>query len=209
MKLETLQKIADIAIKHDLLVVADDIYTAFSFSEKFVPIASLPGMKERTITLNSYSKDYTMTGWRVGQIIAVPPIIKAVNAVNDAMMFTAPSISQRAALHALRNRNEVQPPMVQEYKNRVFYAAERINKIKKLSVFPPQGTFYLMINIKKTGMTSMEAMMFLLEKAHVLTVAGTSFGDCGEGYVRIACTKNIDVLKEAFDRIEMIKELND
>ncbi|MBC6679658.1 pyridoxal phosphate-dependent aminotransferase [Zhenpiania hominis] len=207
MTRETLMAVAELAKKYDLLVVADDIYTAYSFGEPFIPMTSLPGMKERTITLNSYSKDYTMTGWRVGQIIAPPPVIRAINSVNDAVMFTAPSISQRAAIHAIRNRKTVQPPMIEEYKKRVFYAADRINAMKNLSVMPPQGTFYLLINIKKLGMDCMRASDLILNEAHVLTVPGISFGACGEGYVRIACTKEIEVLKEAFDRMEKVKAL--
>ena len=207
MTRETLMAVAELAKKYDLLVVADDIYTAYSFGEPFIPMTSLPGMKERTITLNSYSKDYTMTGWRVGQIIAPPPVIRAINSVNDAVMFTAPSISQRAAIHAFRNRKTVQPPMIEEYKKRVFYAADRINAMKNLSVMPPQGTFYLLINIKKLGMDCMRASDLILNEAHVLTVPGISFGACGEGYVRIACTKEIDVLKETFDRMEKVKAL--
>lgn len=207
MTRETLMAVAELAKKYDLLVVADDIYTAYSFGEPFIPMTSLPGMKERTITLNSYSKDYTMTGWRVGQIIAPPPVIRAINSVNDAVMFTAPSISQRAAIHAIRNRKTVQPPMIEEYKTRVFYAADRINAMKNLSVMPPQGTFYLLINIKKLGMDCMRASDLILNEAHVLTVPGISFGACGEGYVRIACTKEIEVLKEAFDRMEKVKAL--
>ena len=207
MTRETLMAVAELAKKYDLLVVADDIYTAYSFGEPFIPMTSLPGMKERTITLNSYSKDYTMTGWRVGQIIAPPPVIRAINSVNDAVMFTAPSISQRAAIHAIRNRKTVQPPMIEEYKKRVFYAADRINAMKNLSVMPPQGTSYLLINIKKLGMDCMRASDLILNEAHVLTVPGISFGACGEGYVRIACTKEIEVLKEAFDRMEKVKAL--
>lgn len=207
MTKETLLAVGELAKKYDLLVIADDIYTAYSFSEPFIPMMSLPGMKERTVTLNSYSKDYTMTGWRVGQIIAPPPVIRAINSVNDAIMFTAPSVSQRAAIHAIRNRKTIQPPMIEEYKKRVYYASERISGIKNFSALPPQGTFYILINIKKLGMSCMEASDLILNEAHVLTVPGISFGTCGEGYVRIACTKEIDVLKEAFDRMERVKAL--
>ena len=203
---DLLEEIASVAKAKDILVVADDIYTAFSYKEPFVPIMTLDGMKDRTVTLNSFSKDYTMTGWRVGNIIAPENIINAVKIVNDSVMFTAPSISQRAAIYALRNRKTIQPPMVEEYRRRLFYAAERINKIKNLSTLPPQGTFYLMVNIKKLGMNSVEASKLLLEKAHVLTIPGISFGKCGEGFVRIACTRDLNVLKEAFDRLESVEE---
>ena len=205
LTVETMEKIAEIAEKYDLIVISDDIYTAFSYQNPFVPFASLPGMQERTIIINSFSKNFTMTGWRVGNIIAPDYIIKIVQQINENVVFTAPSMSQRAAIFALQHRDEVQPPMIEEYRKRMFYAAERINGIPKMSViYPPKGSFYLFINIKEMGMSSVEAADFILQKAHVLMLPGDAFGKCGEGYVRIACTVNIDTLKEAFDRIEKI-----
>lgn len=201
----TMEKIAEIAVKHDLIVISDDIYTAFSYQNPFVPFATLSDMKERTIILNSFSKNFTMTGWRVGNIIAPDYIIKVIQQINENVVFTAPSISQRAAIHALRHRAEVQPPMVEEYRKRMFYAAERINRIPKLSVIdPPKGSFYLFINIKETGLSSVQAAEKILKEAHVLTLPGDAFGACGQGYVRIACTVSVETLKEAFDRIERI-----
>ena len=205
LTVETMEKIAEIAEKYDLIVISDDIYTAFSYQNPFVPFASLPGMQERTIIINSFSKNFTMTGWRVGNIIAPDYIIKIVQQINENVVFTAPSMSQRAAIFALQHRDEVQPPMVEEYRKRMFYAAERINKIPKMSViYPPKGSFYLFINIKEMGMSSVEAADMILQKAHVLMLPGNAFGECGEGYVRIACTVNVDTLKEAFDRIEKV-----
>ena len=200
---ETMMAIGEIAKKYDLLVIADDIYTAYSFAEPFIPIMSLPGMKDRTITINSASKDFAMTGWRIGNIVAPPNIIKIIQLVNENMVFTAPSISQRAMIYALRNRHDIQPPLIAEYRKRVDYAAQRINDIPKMSVLtPPSGTFYLFVNIKQTGLSSEEVSLRILEEAHVVTIPGIAFGTCGEGYMRIACTHNIDTLKEAFDRIE-------
>lgn len=205
LTVETMDKIAEIAEKHDLVVISDDIYTAFSYQNQFVPFASLQGMKERTIVLNSFSKNFTMTGWRVGNIIAPQEIIEVIRQINENVVFTAPSVSQRAAIYALRHRHEIQPDMIAEYKKRMFYAAERINGIPKMSViYPPKGSFYLFINIKETGLTSEETAELILKEAHVLTLPGNAFGTCGEGYIRIACTVNIDILKEAFDRIANI-----
>ena len=205
LTVETMEKIAEIAVKYDLVVIADDIYTSFSYQNPFVPFASLPGMQERTIILNSFSKNFTMTGWRVGNIIAPDYIIQVIQQINENVVFTAPSISQRAGIYALRNRKEIQPPMIEEYRKRMFYAAERINQIPKLSViYPPKGSFYLFMNIKETGLTSVEAADLILREAHVLMLPGDAFGKCGEGYIRIACTVNVDTLKEAFDRIEKI-----
>ena len=207
LTVETMEKIAAIAKKHDLIVISDDIYTSFSYQNPFVPIASLAGMKERTIVINSFSKNFTMTGWRIGNITAPDYIIRTIQQINENVVFTAPSISQRAAIYALRNRDVIQPPMIEEYRKRMFYAAERINEIPKLSViYPPKGSFYLFMNIKESGLTSVEACDLILKEAHVLMLPGNAFGNCGEGYVRIACTVNVDTLKEAFDRIAKIKE---
>lgn len=206
LTVETMEKIAEIAEKHDLIVIADDIYTSFSYRNPFVPFASLPGMRARTITLNSFSKNFTMTGWRVGNIIAPDYIIKTIQQINENVVFTAPSVSQRAAIYALRHRAEIQPAMIEEYRSRMFYAAERINEIPKLSVlYPPKGSFYLFVNIKETGLTSEEAADRILEEAHVLTLPGNAFGSCGEGYLRIACTVDKKTLGEAFDRIAAIR----
>lgn len=210
LTVETMEKIGQVARKHDLLVIADDIYTAFSYQNPFVPFASLPGMKKRTITLNSFSKNFTMTGWRIGNIIAPAEIIRVIQQINENVVFTAPSISQRAALFALRHRKEIQPAMVEEYRKRMVYAAERINEIPKLSVAnPPKGSFYLFVNIKETGLTSEEAAELFLREAHVLVLPGNAFGTCGEGYLRIACTVGVDTLKEAFDRIGRIQLLKE
>ncbi|MBT9130771.1 MAG: Aspartate aminotransferase [candidate division WS2 bacterium] len=198
---KTFEEIGKIAMEYDLIIIADDIYVSFSFDEPFIPITTMEGMRERTITINSFSKDFTMTGWRVGNLIAPDFIIKTTQQINENVVFTAPSISQRGAIHALRNRKEIQPPMIAEYKSRVFYAADRINEIPNMSVLPPKATFYLFVNIKETGLTSMEVSDRILREAHVLTIPGITFGACGEGYIRIACTVNNVVLKEAFDRI--------
>ena len=202
LTVETMEKIAEIAERYDLIVITDDIYTAFSYEHPFVPFASLPGMRKRTIILNSFSKNFTMTGWRVGDIIAPSYIISVIQQINENVVFTAPSVSQRAAIYALRNRRLIQPPMVEEYRRRMFYAAERINKIPGMHViYPPKGSFYLFINIKGTGLTSTEAASAILREAHVLVLPGNAFGSCGEGYVRIACTVSVEKLGEAFDRI--------
>ena len=205
LSLETLKKIAEVAEKHDLLVIADEIYTDYSYENEFIPFISIDGMAERTITINSFSKNYVMTGWRVGNIIAPECIVNVIRLVNDNVVFTAPSFSQRAAIHALRHREEVQKEFIDEFRERTRYAAERINKIPKLhTAYPPKGTFYVFVNIKETGMTSEEAADYILEEAHVLMLPGSAFGTCGEGYLRIACTVGIDKLGEAFDRIEKL-----
>lgn len=201
LTVDTLEQIAEIARKYDLVVIADDIYTAFSYEDPFVPMAAIPEMRERTITINSFSKNFTMTGWRLGNIIAPDYLIDTVQQINENVVFTAPSISQRGGIYALRNRDKIQAPVIAEYRDRMQYAAFRLNAIPNLSVLPPKGTFYLFVNIKKTGLSSAEASDRMLQEAHVLTIPGNAFGECGEGYVRMACTVGKDILKEAFDRI--------
>lgn len=201
---ETLMALAQLAVEYDLIVIADDIYGSFSFVEPFVPFTTLEGMKERTITIGSFSKDYAMTGWRIGYVMAPTYIINCIRDINEGICFSAPSISQRAAIHALRMRNAIQPAMINEYKSRVYYAYNRIREIQSWSVLPPQGSFYLFVNIKNTGFTSSEISTILLKESQVLVLPGSAFGKSGEGYIRIACTIGIDKLKEAFDRIEKV-----
>ena len=199
---ETMENIAKIAIENDLVIISDEIYSLYSFQNPFMSMLQIAEVKDRTIVINSFSKDYTMTGWRIGHIIAPEFLVNVIRQISEKLVFTYPSISQRAALYAMEHRHQIQPAMREEYKNRVFYAAKRINRIPNMSVPDPKGTFYLFFNIKKTGLTSAEVSDLILKEAHVLTLPGNAFGDCGEGYIRIACTVGIDKLAEAFDRIE-------
>ena len=203
---ETLEAVGKIAKKYDLIVISDEIYTAYSFERPFFPFATLPDMKERTITINSFSKNFIMTGWRIGNIIAPEHFIRVIQQINENVVFTAPSISQRGAIYAIRYRKEIQPPVVEEFKKRMNYAAKRINSIPKMKVLdPPKGSFYLFLNIKETGLSSTEAAEKILEEAHVLLLPGNAFGVCGEGYLRLACTVGIDKLEEAFNRISRME----
>ncbi len=202
---DTMRLLADEAAAHDLLIVADEIYTAYMFSEPFTPMRSLPGMDERTVTLNSFSKNYLMTGWRVGTVIAEPELISTMQRINGALIYTAPSVSQRAAIQALHDRESIRERYIKEYRERVLYAAERIKSMAYLELSEPRGTFYLFPSVRKTGLSSAQFCAELLEKAHVLTTSGAAFGKAGEGHIRIACTVCIDKLREAFDRMEKLK----
>jgi len=199
---DTIEQVCKLAIEKDILIISDEVYGSFSFEEDFMPVSSFEGMKERTVTIGSFSKDYSMTGWRIGYVIAPSNIISCIRDINEGVCFSAPSISQRAALYAIKNGEEIKNTLIKEYKKRVYYAYERIKNIPKLSLLEPQGTFYLFINIKETGLSSVEISKILLEEAHVLVIPGTAFGESGEGYIRIACTVGVDKLDEAFSRIE-------
>ena len=198
---KVLEQVAALADEYDLMVIADEIYTLYVYEGEFFPFSSLPGMAERTVTINSFSKDYLMTGWRIGNIVAPAPIVQTIQQINENVAFTSPSISQRAAIHALRNRKEIQPAILAEFRYRVFEAARCIASIPNMSVLPPQGAFYLFANVKGTGKRSIETAEAILREAHVLVLPGDTFGACGEGYVRIACTCPAEKLREAFTRI--------
>lgn len=200
--INTLKAVADIAVKNNLLVLSDEVYDAFCFDETFTSFIALESMKQRTIVLQSFSKDYAMTGWRIGYTIAPDYIISCMKDINEGICFSAPSVSQRAALHALKLGEAISQPIAEEYKKRVMYAAERINETELLSVLPPKGSIYLFVNIKKCDMSSQEFADKLLKKAGVLVLPGSAFGKSGEGFIRIACTVSIDVLDEAFKRID-------
>lgn len=203
---ETLQEIARFAKKHDLLVLADDIYTSFCYGHAFTPITSLPDMAQRTVIINSFSKNFMITGLRIGNIVAPKEIAKAVKRINDNVVYCAPVFGQRAAIYALEKRHTYEKMIVPEFEKRMQYAAQRIRAIKGFTLSPASGGIYLFPGIKQTGMTSMQAAQMLLEQAHVLTLPGSAFGEAGEGYLRIACTVGLEQLEQAFDRIERIFE---
>ncbi len=201
---DTLEMLAHVAKEYDLLIAADEIYTTYLYEGDFRPLRTLPGMAERVITLNSFSKNFLMTGWRVGVIIAEPELLEVMNDINGSLIYTAPSISQRAAIHALSMRREIREKYVTAYRDRIFYTADRIERLPYLSLVRPKGTFYLFPGIEKTGLTDDEFCNVLLDKAHILVSHGNAFGTAGVGHFRIACTVGIDTLKIAFDRMEKL-----
>jgi aspartate/methionine/tyrosine aminotransferase len=198
----TLEALAKLAIENDIIIISDEVYDAFMFEEKHTSILSIHGMKERSVVLGSFSKGFAMTGWRIGYAIAPDYITRCMVQINEGICFSAPSISQRAAIHALKYRNNIQPSIIESFKERMEYAAERINTIKGMKVLKPKGSIYLFVNIKGTGMTSAEFCKTLLEKTKVVVLSGHAFGEVGEGFVRIACTVNMEVLEKAFDRMQ-------
>ena len=202
LKKEELMALGQLAEEKDFYLIADDIYTAFSYESPFVPMASLDACKDRTITLRSFSKNFAMTGWRIGYILGDKDFITAAKSVNENNVYTAPAISQRAALYALTHRDEVQPAIVEEFKKRTFHAYERLKRLKNIRIAEPTGTFYLFVDIRPTGLTEDEVWQKLLDEAHVLTVKGSAFGESGRGFLRLAVTVGVDEIDRAFDRIE-------
>lgn len=204
---ETLEKLSDIAVRNDLLVLSDEIYEQLVYDgEKHVSIASLPGMKERTIKLSGMSKAYSMTGWRLGYMCAPKEIISACVRVHQYTITCASSFVQEAAVTALKDCDDDVEAMRKEYERRKNYVVKALNAIDGISCNDPKGAFYIFVNIKSLGMTSMEVAEYLLEKAKVALVPGSAFGSEGEGYLRISYACSYEELVEACDRIKAAVE---
>ena len=199
---ENLQAIMDLAEKYDFQVIADDIYGALNYTDNKMPLCTYEEKPNRVITVYSYSKDFSATGVRLGHIIARSDIIDAALNVCGGVTFTICSFSQRFGVHALRRRKEIQEGLRAEYQKRMLYAYERISKLNHVKCFYPEGTFYIFADIRETGISSMDMWDKILDEARVLVLPGDGFGKAGEGYIRICCTVSVEVLKEAFDRLE-------
>ena len=197
-----IKAILELAEKYDFLVIADDIYGALNYTDYKKAICSYEKSPNRVITIYSYSKDYSMTGLRLGHIIAHRDLIDCIRNVNESVNFTISSMSQRLGIFAIRRRKEIRKGLCEEYKKRVLYVHDRISKMKNITSNDPEGTFYLFADVSATGLDSMAIWEKILDAAHVLVLPGSGFGQAGEGFIRIACTVGIDVLEEAFDRLE-------
>lgn len=200
---QTLQGIADIAINKDIWVISDEIYERLIYDgEKHISIASLPGMKERTLTLNGFSKAYSMTGWRVGYVAAPRELTAAINKIHEHNTTCVPPFVQKAAVAALRNETMEIRAMVQEYQRRRDYAVKAINGIEGLSCVIPKGAFYLFINIKQLPLTSAEFAEYLLTTQSMACVPGDIFGPGGQGYLRMSFANSFENIVEGCRRLK-------
>ena len=200
MEQSDLEKIAKIVIEKDLFVISDEIYSELSYGEEHVSIASLPGMKERTILINGFSKSYAMTGWRLGYACGPKEIIEQMIKIHQFAIMCAPTTSQYAAVEALKNGDDDVAMMKEAYNQRRRYLMHAFKQME-LPCFEPYGAFYMFPCIKEFGMTAEEfATRFLLEEK-VAVVPGTAFGDCGEGFLRISYAYSLDNLKIAIGRL--------
>lgn len=202
MRHSDLLEIASFAEKHDLIVISDEIYGDLTYGEAaHTCFASLPGMKDRTILLNGFSKAYAMTGWRIGYALANPVITAAMTKIHQYTMLCAPITAQIAALEALRHGEKYMKKMVAEYDKRRHLIYDGFCKIG-LECFEPKGAFYIFPSIKNTGLSSEEFAEKLLYSEHVALVPGTAFGACGEGFVRCSYATSVANITEALVRIE-------
>lgn len=199
---EELKKIAEFAIRHDIVVISDEPYNKIRYSETpFVSISSMPGMKERTLVVNSFSKTYAMPGWRLGYAVGPEWIISQMPKTHDVTVSCVPAPFQHAGAFALKNCDKDVEEMVRRFRIRRDLVVEGINSIPGLSCSAPDGTFYLFFNIKELGVSSEEFAFGLLEDKHVALVPGNGFGDLGEGYMRLTFAKDEEDLTEAISRI--------
>lgn len=195
-----LEEIAEVAIQKDILVMSDEIYSELSYDEDHVSIASLPGMKERCIVINGFSKSYAMTGWRLGYAAGPADILEQMVKIHQFAIMCAPTTSQYAAVSALREGDRDVAGMREAYDQRRRYLVHALREMG-LECFEPFGAFYVFPSIKKFGMTSEEFATRLLNEERVAVVPGTAFGSCGEGFLRISYAYSLEDLKKALERI--------
>lgn len=208
MEKEELEEIAKIVREKDLFVLSDEIYAELTYKQKHVTIAAFPGMKERTVLINGFSKAYAMTGWRLGYVCAPEVILKQMLKIHQFAIMCAPTTSQYAAVSALRNGDKDVEMMRESYNQRRRYLMHAYKEMG-LDCFEPFGAFYTFPSIKRFGITSDEFATRLLKEEKVAVVPGTAFGDCGEGFLRISYAYSLESLKKALGRIgRFVKRLD-
>lgn len=209
MEREDLEAIAKVIEKHDIFVISDEIYSELCYTEKHVSIVNIPGMKERTVYINGFSKSYAMTGWRLGYACGPKEIITQMTKIHQFCIMCAPTTSQYAAIEALKNGDEDVAKMRESYDQRRRFLVHAFKEMG-LECFEPFGAFYIFPCIKEFGMTSDEFASRFLEEEKVAVVPGTAFGDCGEGFIRISYAYSLERLKEAIGRLEhFVKKLRE
>lgn len=201
MERKDLEAVAKVVTEHDLYVISDEIYAELTYLDDHVTIASLPGMRERTVLINGFSKSHSMTGWRLGYACAPEAILEQMLKIHQYAIMCAPTTSQYAAVEAVRNGDADVRGMREEYNGRRRYLVKRLRDMG-LDCFEPYGAFYAFPCIRRFGMTSDEFATRMLQEEKVVVVPGTAFGDCGEGYLRISYAYSLRKLKEALDRME-------
>lgn len=201
MERKDLEAIAPIIEKHDLIVISDEIYSELTYKGEHVSIVEIPGMKERTILINGFSKSFAMTGWRLGYACGPKEIIEQMTKIHQFAIMCAPTTSQYAAVEALKNGDDDVKMMREAYNQRRRFLMHSFKKMN-LECFEPYGAFYIFPCIKEFGMSSEEFAEKLLAEEKVAIVPGTAFGDCGEGFLRISYAYSLENLKEAIGRLE-------
>ena len=200
MEKEDLEAVAEVVREKDLFIISDEIYAELTYGKKHVTIASLPGMRERTVLINGFSKAYAMTGWRIGYACAPEQILKQMVKIHQYAIMCAPTTSQYAAVEAIKNGDSDIEEMKRSYNERRKYLLGEFRSLG-MDCFEPYGAFYMFPCIKRFGMTSEEFATRLLREEKIAIVPGTAFGDCGEGYLRVSYAYSMEDLKRAIRRI--------
>lgn len=209
MEREDLEKIAEIVIAHNLIVISDEIYSELTYKSEHVSIASLPGMQERTIVIDGFSKAFAMTGWRLGYALGNAEIMEQMIKIHQFAIMCAPTVSQYAAVKAMKDGEKDVVMMRESYNQRRKYLMNEFRKLD-LPCFEPYGAFYAFPNISEFGMTSEEFATRLLHEEKLAVVPGSAFGECGEGFIRVSYAYSIEELKEAMRRMgKFIKSLRE
>jgi aspartate aminotransferase len=199
---QTLAGMAELAMKHDLWVIADEIYARILFTGEYKSIWALPGMAERTVIIDGFSKSFAMTGWRLGYAVAKKHVIDALDMLVLNTFTCTAEFSQVAAIEALKDSTDAVPAMVEEYRKRRDFFVEKVNKIPGFRCPSPHGAFYAWVNVEETGRTAEDVQEILLEEVGVAAIAGATFGDEGKNYVRFSLVSATHLLEEALDRIQ-------
>jgi aspartate aminotransferase len=199
-----LNKLAELAAKHDLWVIADEIYARILFAREYQSIWSLPGMPERTVIIDGFSKSFAMTGWRLGYAVAPVPVIDAMDLLVLNTFTCAAEFTQVAAIEALRDSTNAVDAMVAEYRRRRDEFVSGLNRIPGFRCQPPDGAFYAWVNIEETGLSAEEVQQLLLEEAGVAGIAGAAFGPGGKNYLRFSLVSARNLLEEALERMQRV-----
>jgi aspartate/methionine/tyrosine aminotransferase len=197
-----MEEFAAVAVERDLFVLSDEIYESLIYKGEHTAFATLPGMRERALTMSGLSKSHCMTGWRIGYAIGPAELIRVMTQIMAGQTYGVNTLTQKAAARALAEHDAKLIERKKIFAERMDYVAGRLNGMKGVSCGSAEGAFYLFPNIKGTGLKSEEFVWKLLEEARVATIPGPAFGESGEGYVRIACTQSMEILKQAMDKME-------
>jgi aspartate aminotransferase len=198
---EVQRRLAELAVKHDLLVLSDEIYARVIYGGQYVSLMNYPGMEERTLIIDGFSKSFAMTGWRLGYTIAPPRIVPALEMLAVNSYTCVAEFTQHAAIEALKDREGTTPRMVREFAKRREQFIRDLNRIPGFRCSPPEGTFYAWTNISETGMSAEELCRIMLEEAGVAAIPGAAFGAAGNDFIRFSFASSTATLQEAVERI--------
>jgi aspartate aminotransferase len=204
---EVQRRLAELALKHDLYVLSDEIYARIIFDEQFISMLAYPGMAERTLIIDGFSKSFAMTGWRLGYTVAPPEIVPHLNMLTVNSYTCVAEFTQYAAIEALRDREGATPRMVAEFMKRREQFTEDLNQVPGFRCLPPEGAFYAWVNITETGMTAEEVCRIMLDEARVAAIPGAAFGISGKDFVRFSFASSTATLREAVERIKRVSVL--